>query len=623
MVPTPMRFKETNMLVTRASFQDILRLLSTKQKLSIDTETTGLRPFHGSQLFSIIIGISDSEAFYFNFQAYEDTTTEEILTPNHLQEMRVLFDDPSKIWYAHNFQFDLAMLANKNIHISGELHCTKVVARLLSNQEQEYSLDACAERIGYKKSNAVESFISENKLFSWETIPGKKQRVKNKFYWQVPKNIIVDYGLQDATVCYALGENQSEACAEVAKSFNSSGRPDFTNVLANERRLTKTVFRMNQTGVLIDPIYCKKAIEYENGRIEKALLEFKTLTGCDYKSSGKLFSQVFISEKDKWVFTEKNNPSFDSSVLETFTHPAAKAILEMRDAKSRSDFYEGFLYSSDSKNVMHPNFNQSDTATGRFSASSPNLQNLTAEDPSAEFVIRRAIIPRPGFVFIAPDYKAVEFRFALEAACKLIGYRSPLAELVANGMDFHQSMADLVNSKGKNITRTQAKTVVFSLLYGSGIKHLADGLKCTPNVAREIKQAIFGAAPELDKLITSVSQSAQYRGFITNWLGRKFDFPDPNMAYKATNHLIQGSCADIMKKAMNSVDEYLLDKKSNMLLTVHDELLIEVHESEVSFIPDQIKSIMENAYTSTYVPLTVDMEWSPKSFADKLQGNPI
>jgi DNA polymerase-1 len=220
-----------------------------------------------------------------------------------------------------------------------------------------------------------------------------------------------------------------------------------------------------------------------------------------------------------------------------------------------------------------------------------------------------------------PDWIQMEYKLMLDYAASLIGEMTPLVKKVLNGEDVHQATADLVTALGSPLTRSRAKNGNFATLYGSGLDTLAATLKCGREEARVVKESIFRASPEIRGFIRQVMRTAEIRGYIFNWLGRRSYFPDPRFAYRAPNYLIQGGCADIMKVAMNRVDEYLLNKRSKMLLSIHDELLIEVHEKEL-FVCEEITQIMETVYPSRYLPLTASAEWSETSMGAKSKGFP-
>ena len=317
------------------------------------------------------------------------------------------------------------------------------------------------------------------------------------------------------------------------------------------------------------------------------------------------------------------------------------------------EYFANFLFYCDSKGVLHPDFQQGGTVTGRLSCRDPNLQNLTNPDKYEEqteaalYPVRRSFIPRPGYFFAMIDFQQVEFRLALDYA-----NANSLIAKVLDGYDVHTATAEVAN-----VSRKEAKTVNFLSIYGGGVVKLAQKLYGTkgskaqlgaiykkmfgwrlsdeeqrawPTVtdelrqfnepvirkAYEVQQSVFRAAPEIKDFLKSVQRVAENRGYVRNWFGRRYYCNDKRWAYKAPNHLIQGSAADIIKVAMNRVDEYLKDKESKMLLSIHDELVIEVKYGE-EFVVNEIKAIMEGIWVHRRLPLLVDVEWSDKNLADK------
>lgn len=691
------------MLVGRSSYDLIVERLKGKPTLSLDTETTGLRPYHGDRLFSMILGCEgesgQAEAYYFNFwPSYEGVSPEFVLTRAHLLGLKTLFDDPGKSWLIHKFNFDMHVLAVEGLELAGPVWCTMNQGRVEFNEHQSYDLASSLKRIGLAKDDKVEKWIEENAAWEWQTIPGKQQRAKNKFYFKVPFDIIVPYGEDDAKGTFALGRHQVESIGRQAKEFPENV-PSVRDAALLEQRLTKTVYRMEHVGVKIDRAYCMRAAQYEADRMEKAKQAFKTESGRDYLASGKLFETIFAGERAKWVYTEKGNPSFESDALKTFEHPAATHVRTVRDAKAKLDFYNGFLYHADANDVIHAQFKPCGTRTFRFSSSEPNLQNLTSEEATychacrewfeeytdvcpecdgkdlkhPEFMVRRAIVPRPGFVFIMPDYDQMEYKMMLDYAKHMMVQEFKrrgqtwsedyfeVANKVRDGFDVHKATAELMG-----VPRKYAKTLNFLLIYGGRTVRLCTALlkptlseaclwalykdwkgfprhRWTPveeklfaeatdaqkaynlellKQAEALIKKYFQAVPYVEHMVSTITTVIKERGWIRNWAGHKYSFPDRTFAYTGPNTVIQGGCAAVTKTAMNKIDGLLLPMKSRMVLSIHDELPCEIHESEIGSVPGRIKEAMESVFPYKYLPLTAGMEWSSKSLADKQKGFP-
>lgn len=630
------------MIVTRSNFDEVLESLSKARRIALDCETTGLRPYHGDRLFSLILAplkedsLPSVSPLYFNFWAYPDLDGEMILPKSYLRELALLWLDSSKLWFMHNALFDMAMLAREGIHLSGEVHDTMIQARVLWNIEHSYTLGACTARIGFKKDETVDQYIEEQGLWDWVQIPGKIKRDKKKYFYKVPFPMISQYGEMDGYITAQLGYYQQEQFKKLPPTVD-----------AMERRLSKTIFRMQERGVLIDQAYCLKAQAYESDRAAKAKAFFKQETGHDFKASPKLFEEIFApTDKERFQYTELGNLSFDSDALEKFQNPLAKVILEYRDAKSKTDVYAGFLYHCDAFGVLHPNFLSGGARSGRFASANPNLQNLASEYAAIcrgcgeehehlatvcgacgssdlrypEFLVRRAIIPRPGCIFMMSDYRQQEYRLMFDRACQMVGYESEIVRgMRENGLDPHDATSKAVTAKGYPLTRKRAKNGNFALLYGSGNATLAWTIGATVEEAKMLRQAIFKAAPEINTFIERTKQEVYSLNYVRNWAGRVSQFPPSKhgFAYKAPNYVVQGGCADVTKMAMNQIDEHLLGKKSKLILTVHDELVLEVPEDELEPVEAGVRRIMEEVYPSKFLPLLVDVDYSRVSLADK------
>jgi len=600
-----------NVLVTRASFDEFLDTLRGDQELALDLETTGLYPWHADRLFSMALAGRETN-WYLNFKSLDGLPQDLFLSNQQLDKLQEVFRDPKRYWFIHNAKFDMAFLFKEGIEILGQVHCTYVGARIENNTHEAFSLSECGERIGHKKDDTVEKWIKENGAFEKRLMNDRVFKAKD--FTKVPLEMMVKYACQDARVCYELGKHQ----LKVLESWDSKSPemlPKATNVLRNENKLTPVLFHMEQIGAQLDLEFCHKALYFEESRKAQAIENFQKITGETYKSSPKLFAQVFETDKPNWGYTEKGNPSFVSDILEGFSSEAAAEVLTFKDAKNRIDFFKGFLFAKDRGGVIHTSFNPGRAKTGRFSSSNPNLQNLKRPEDGDEkerFPVRGAIVPRAGFFFAMLDYSQMEYRMMLDLAGA-----GGLITKVLSGLDVHQATAQVAG-----VSRREAKTVNFLTLYGGGIKKLAEDLGTGEEKARQIQSSIFRAAPEIKSFIKKVSGTAESRGFIFNWFGRRYYFPDKEKSYKAPNYLIQGGAADVVKIAMVRIFDFLKPYKSRMILTIHDELVFEIAFGEEYILP-MLKVIMETVYPHKRLPLLCDVSHSFSSLADKIPGFPV
>jgi len=638
------------MLVSKEKFEEVIRRLHTFPVLAGDTETTSLLPYKDGKVFAIIIAESEHKAYYFNFNPREE---EALLGEEEIAQFRELFADKSKTFVFHNAQFDAqALQESMNIDIKGKVFCTMVQGRIEHNDHFQYGLDSSLKRIGLSKDDRVKKYISDHKLVTETSLDDKKTTQKQMHFDQVPLDLMVEYACDDAKGAFAL-----------YKYLNASieSKPGLEKVRDNEMALHHAILRCTTRGLLIDVPYTKRAIEYERSRYYASVREFEASTGTKFVDHFKTLEKAFSGEKDKFSWGDKTatgqvNPTFDEDTLKKFSNPLAREVLKARDAKGKLNFYNAYMAFKDKHDVLHPNMNSGGTNTGRFSSNEPNMQNITSEDlmtckgcgkgyetilevcekcgsnvfDKPEFLVRRAFIPRPDYCFFNPDYSSQEYRMMLDMAKMLydayrvrtglppvgLDYYELLRKIKEENYDVHQATAELVG-----VSRTEAKTVNFALLYGAGVDKMADQLGISSAESSDLRSKYFKALPYVQFFIKLASRTAETRGFVKNWLGRHNNMAR-DWAYKAPNQLIQGGCADVMKVAMVRIDEMLKGTKSHQLLSIHDEAIVEVHYSDIDKVPNRIIDIMESIYPCNYLPLTASAEWSEISLADKRKGFP-
>lgn len=608
------------MLVSTENFVEIVEKLSKPGTYAVDTETTGLKPYQGSRLFSIIIA-DESDTYYFNFNQYPGLPKENFLHSAHMQALQEKFflNTGNRI-YMHNAKFDLSILSQSGIEVAGEVFCTYAMGRILRGDLFNYSLDALAKRwLKEDKDDAVEDYIDKHKLYT----KIETKIVKHGWYHKVPLCVMQPYAEKDARLCYKLGQFQ-EAGFKLYDEKKLPNCPSLVPLIETEVKLTKTLYNMEKRGIKVDIEFCKKAIVHEKQERDKAATRYEEITGKKFIDSYIEFRRAFTLFNIP-VPTQARG-GFDKEFLSNTKHELAEIILTLRTAdKKISTYYQNFIDFADHQGIVHPNFRQGGAKTGRLSCSDPNLQNLKKNEENDDdeeetelddFSVRKAFVPVDSeHCFFLPDYKQMEYFLMLNYAGE-----TKVIDLVLQGMDVHTATAETMG-----VTRTQAKTINFMLIYGGGIANLASKLKVTEAEAKALKMHYFAKLPKIKAFIESLPKIAERRGYSWGWTGRRY-VCQPNYAYRMPNHVIQGGSADIVRLAMVKCDEYLEEKKVTdrawQFLQVHDELGFSLHKSVLDIAPDLMK-IMETVYPAALLPMACDPSFSWKSLGDKVKGFPV
>lgn len=569
--------------------------------ISLDTETTGLYPYKGDRIFAISL-FDGEKPYYYDFR--DSGLSFETQCLNNLKG---LLADEQKTLFIHNAKFDMHHLAEWSKSICGrefEFKCkildTQVLARLYQNDRLSYSLDSCAkEDLKIPKDDAVKIYLRENKL--------KDQ------YHLVPKSIMQPYAETDARICFQLGMFYLDKLEKLDQQYTRKLSPpkSIMRLVDVEEKFTKVLYKMERTGVIVDEAYTRTANLFEETRANKYITQFEQITGRAFVDSGKALYETFSNipgDSSKIVRTAKGNPSFTDEVLSSFTSPAAVCVKEYRAAsKKAGTYYSNFIELRGKDGRIHTNFRQAGTGTGRLSCSDPNLQNINKEEDLSDprSIVRKCFIPPHNWNWVSIDYQAQEFRMLLDSSGEV-----PVIKKVLGGADVHQATADMMR-----VTRKEAKTVNFGLLYGMGQQKLADTLGVSVDRAKNLKNNYFSTLPKISIFTKAISRKAE-QGLISNWAGRIYRF-QRDFAYKAVNYVIQGGCSDVLRFALIEMDRFIEENelKSKIILTVHDEICLYMPDEELVHIP-KLQEIMSNAYPHSLLPLTTEVSISKKSWAE-------
>lgn len=414
-------------------------------------------------------------------------------------------------------------------------------------------------------------------------------------------------------------ENLDALAGELERRLEEAGLKDLYESL--ELPLMEVLLRMEQCGIAVDRGYLENLDRDWTKQMDECRSNFLAATGAgpDLNLNSPKQLAVLLFEKMKLPVVKKTKTGYstDEEVLNKLAqgHPEIKSLLEHRElAKLRSTYIEGLLSALDQADgKIHATFHQEGTQTGRVSCTNPNLQNIPVRS-NYGLAVRRAFIPsEPDWEFLSLDYSQIDLRvFAhLSADPELIRF-------FQDGRDIHEETARALLSNGGEVSpemRRQAKAINFGILYGMGSWGLARALSIDPAKAEEIISVYYQRFPGVDAWRQQIIEGARRDGFVKTMLGRIRFLENINSERRdlrefseraAVNTPVQGSSADIVKKAMLRLDQEMRQRRvaSRMLIQVHDEILLEGPGEELRGLTADLKRAMREAMVLR-VPLEV------------------
>jgi DNA polymerase I len=439
---------------------------------------------------------------------------------------------------------------------------------------------------------------------------GAKQSVPNE-------NVLAEHLVRKALAIYELEHRFVEELKE---------NEQYELFMELELPLTFILADMEFTGVKIDVDRLKKMGEELGEQLKEIEQEIYELAGQEFNINSPKQLGVILFEKLNLPVIKKTKTGYSTSadVLEKLApyHEIVEKILHYRQlGKIQSTYVEGLLkVVHEDTNKVHTIFNQALTQTGRLSSTEPNLQNIPIRLEEGR-KIRQAFVPsQPGWVIFAADYSQIELRVLAH-----IANDENLIEAFVKDLDIHTKTAmDVFHVKEEEVTanmRRQAKAVNFGIVYGISDYGLSQNLNITRKEAAQFIERYFASFPGVKQYMEEIVQEAKQKGYVTTLLHRRRYLPDitsrnfnlRSFAERtAMNTPIQGSAADIIKKAMIDLAQRLKEEKlqARILLQVHDELILEAPKEEVEKLQKLVPEVMENAI-ELKVPLKVDYHYGP------------
>ncbi|WP_396142971.1 DNA polymerase I [Flavobacterium sp.] len=572
-----------------------LQNLLNQTSVCFDTETTGIDALN-AELVGMSFSWQKGEAFYIPFP--ENQEEAQVL----VDKFKPFFENETIEKIGQNIKYDLKILSNYGVQIKGKLFDT-MIAHYLINPDMRHNMDVLSETYLKYSPKSIEDLIGKK---------GKNQKSMR----DVALEEIKEYAAEDADVTYQLKQNFSPILdkAETKKLFDEIEIP-----------LIPVLAAMELEGINLDVPFLKEmSVEMakESSELEQKIYETageKFNLASPKQLGDVLFDKMKIGGA-KQKKTKTGQYATGEEILSYLANdnPIVKDILDWRQmVKLQSTYIDALPNQVDKKTGrVHTDYMQTVAATGRLSSNNPNLQNIPIRTERGR-LIRKAFIARnENYTLLSADYSQIELRII----AALSGEEN-MIKAFQNNEDIHRSTAAKVfNVPLEEVTKEQrsnAKTVNFGIIYGVSAFGLSNQTSLSRKESAELIDAYYATYPKLKSYMSNQVDFARENGYVQTVLGRRRylkDINSANMMVKsgaernAVNAPIQGSAADIIKIAMINIHKKLTSEnwKSKMLLQVHDELVFDVHNSELEKIKPMIKHEMENAFKMD-VPLDVEI----------------
>ena len=596
-VAQPQRHYEC--VVDQARFDEWLRDLAASSLFSFDTETDSL-DYLQARIVGVSFAIEPGHAAYVPLAHDYPGAPAQLDREGALAALKPLLEDPRLHKVGHHLKYDRHVLANHGIDLQGHAFDTMLESYVLNSVATRHDMDSTA--LKYLGVHTIH----------FEDVAGKG--AKQLTFNQVDLERATEYSAEDADVTLQLHRSlwpQLCALPRLEELYETIEQP-----------LVPVLYRMERNGVLVD----REQLSRQSGELAHRMLELEQAAHAEAGGPFNLDSpkqlQQILFERLQIPVTRKTptgQPSTAEDVLEELaeSYPLPKLILEYRGvAKLKSTYTDKLPLEIDpGTGRIHTSYHQATAATGRLSSTDPNLQNIPIRTPEGRR-IRQAFVAPPGRVLVAADYSQIELRIMAH-----LSGDAGLLDAFARDLDVHQATAaevfgiplDEVSAD----QRRSAKAINFGLIYGMSAFGLARQLGIARGEAQAYVDLYFQRSPGVRKYRDDTRRLAHEQGFVETVFGRRLYLPDINSRNQAMrqyaersaiNAPMQGTAADIIKRAMIDVDAWLQsqDIPACLIMQVHDELVVEAREDVAPRIVDELRTRMAGA-AALRVPLKVDV----------------
>ena len=585
-------------ILSQADFDHWLTKLRQAELFAFDTETTSLN-YSEAQIVGVSFTVQAGQAAYLPLMHDYPDAPVQLDRQAVLDVLRPLLEDPNKPKLGQNLKYDAHVLANHGIQLRGIQHDTMLESYVFNSTASKHNMDDLAKH-----------YLGVDTIH-FEEVAGKG--AKQIGFQEVPIEQAGEYAAEDADITLRLHQILSKQLQQHPRLW----------ALYNdiEIPLIDVLVRIEENGVLIDSdMLAQQSMELAN-RMIGIEQQAHDLAGSAFNlGSPKQIQEVLYDRLNLPVLkkTPKGQPSTDESVLQELAvdYALPRLLLEFRGmSKLKSTYTDKLPQQINPKTGrVHTSYHQAVAATGRLSSSDPNLQNIPIRSEEGR-KIRQAFIAPPGYKIVAADYSQIELRIMAH----LSGDAGLLAAF-SQGVDVHSATAaevfDVPLEQVTHDLRRSAKAINFGLIYGMSAFGLAQQLGLARNQAQDYINLYFSRYPGVKQYMDTIREQAKQQGFVETIFGRRLYLPDINARNAAQrqyaertaiNAPMQGTAADIIKRAMLACDAWIRDSGADvkMIMQVHDELVFEVAENQLVDSIASLRNIM-SAAAELQVPLLVE-----------------
>lgn len=584
-------------VVTQTQLAEVCAHIHAAGACAVDTETTGIITLQ-SHIVGVSLAVHEGTAYYIPF----GHVNEPAQLPKHdvLEALRPILEDTKIKKYLQNSKFDQLMFAREGIELRGLAFDTMIAASLVTKDTQRINLKALSEQ-----------YLNETMITYAELV----QKHKTHNFAQIP--------LEDAVLYAAADAHQTLRLVPILqKELDAHGQRELFETI--ELPLVDVLYRMEKAGIYcdinelqkLDVIVSKQLAALQDLIAELVGPAHAQINLNSPKQLETLLFEVLALPKQKKT-AGKTGYSTDQEVLQELAklHPVPTLIIKYRELFKLKSTYIDTLgeYINPHTQRIHTHFSQTVVATGRLASSEPNLQNIPLS--TDELSIRAAFKAPPGHVFISVDYSQIELRVLAQ-----LSQDATLRTAFAQGQDIHARTAaglfDIPVSAVSHEQRQLAKRINFSILYGLTPYGLSKDLDIPFAQAKEYIEKYFAQFPGVVTFIDATIEYAKQHGYVTTWKGRRRYVPGIYEKNKslyelacriAVNTVAQGTAAELMKVGMLLLQKTFDEQPSlnaQMILQIHDELLISVPESSTAIIEKMVVDVLQNS-VNWDVPLVV------------------